>query len=719
MKRPVFLIILLISKISFAQTFSKLEISRWSLEAKRVTITRDQWGIPHIEGKTDADAVFGLMYAQCEDDFQRIELNYIEKLGRLSEINGETNIYNDLQIRLLIDETEAKKEYFSAEPWLKKILEAYSDGINYFLLKHTEVKPKLLTRFEPWYPLLWTDGSIGAISTADLTVEDLKAFYNGSERIGFQKPNSDDFQQTGSNGFALAPKLTLNGKAMLYINPHTTFYFRPEVHVKSNEGLNVYGAVTWGQFFVYQGFNEYCGWMHTSSNADVADTYFENIIEKNGKRYYTIDGKEKPIIEKKIRIKYLENGEIKSKIFEGYFTRHGPIMAKRDGKWISLKSYNRAKNSLVQSWTRTKAKGLEDYKKAMELKANTSNNTVFADKHGNIAYWHGNYMPKRDNTLNWSKTQDGSISKNDYKGMHSVNEVLHIYNPKNGWIQNCNSTPFTASGVESPKKENYPGYMAPDGENFRAVNAIKLLSKAKNMDLDKLIDLGYDNYLSAFEVLIPRLISIKSDNPEIQSALDLLKDWNYRVNENSIEASLAIEWAQKLSPALRKVYVDQGEKDQVENTKWFAANGKDEEFINPLKDAMALLTQKHCTWKVKWGDLNRFQRLANSSEFDDNAPSLPMRNASALWGCLPSFNSKYYQDSKKRYGYNGNSFVCAVEFGEKVKAKSLLAGGNSGNATSANFNDQAEIFTKGKFKEVLFYPEDIKKHTVRKYFPGE
>ena len=719
MKRPFFLIILLISKISFAQTFSKSEISRWSLEAKRVTIIRDNWGIPHIEGKTDADAVFGLMYAQCEDDFQRIELNYIEKLGRLSEINGDGQIYNDLQIRLLIDETEAKNEFLTAEPWLKKLLISYADGLNYYIYKHPEVKPKLLTRFEPWYPLLWTDGSIGAISTADLTVEDLKAFYGGSENIGFQKPNEDDYQQTGSNGFALAPKLTINGKAMLYINPHTTFYFRPEVHVKSNEGLNVYGAVTWGQFFVYQGFNEYCGWMHTSSNADVADTYYENIINKNGKRFYTVDGKEKPIKEKKIQIKYLENGEIKSKIFEGYFTSHGPIMAKREGKWICLKSYNRAKNSLIQSWIRTKAKGLEDYKKAMELKANTSNNTVFADKNGNIAYWHGNYMPKRDNSLNWSKTQDGSISKNDYKGMHSVNEVLHIYNPKNGWIQNCNSTPFTASGIESPKKENYPAYMAPDGENFRAVNAIKLLSEAKNMDLDKLINLGYDNYLSAFEVLIPRLVSIKSENPEIQSALDLLKDWNYRVNENSIEASLAIEWAQKLSPALRKVYVDQGEKDQVENTKWFAANGKDEEFINPLKDAMALLAQKHGTWKVKWGDLNRFQRLANSSEFNDNAPSLPMGNASALWGCLPSFNSKYYQDSKKRYGYSGNSFVCAVEFGEKVKAKSLLAGGNSGNATSANFNDQAEMFTKGKFKEVLFYPEDIKKHVVRKYFPGE
>ncbi|MCP9768697.1 penicillin acylase family protein [Lacihabitans sp. LS3-19] len=713
-------LLILFSISAFSQKNDLKKISQWEKQADNVIIKRDQWGIPHVEGKTDADAVFGLMYAQCEDDFARVEINYLEKLGRLSEVYGEKNLYNDLQIRMLIDEQEAKEEYKNAEPWLKKLLNAHADGINYFLYKNPSVKPKILNKFEPWYPLLWTDGSIGAISTADLTINDLEMFYGNKEKVG-HVIKSEEYQQTGSNGFAIAPQLTSTNHAMLYINPHTTFYFRPEVHIKSKEGLNTYGAVTWGQFFIYQGFNEYCGWMHTSSNADVSDTYIEHIEKENGKMFYKYEGRLRPLITKNIAIKYIENGIINSKTFETYATHHGPIMAKRGGNWISLKSYNRAKLSLVQSWIRTKAKGMEDYKKAMDLKANTSNNTVFADKFGNIAYWHGNYMPIRDTTLNWAKPQDGTVKETEYKGLHSVEEVVHMYNPENGWIQNCNSTPFTVSGKFSPRKSTFPEYMAPDGENFRGVNANRLLETASNLDLDKLIKLGYDNYLPAFEVLIPSLKKIQSPDKELSEALEILKNWDYRTTKESVATTLAIEWAQKLSPAIRKIYVDQGESDQVSNTKRFVGQATEEELLNPLKEVLQTLNKNFGTWKVKWGEINRFQRLNNSipSEFDDNATSLPMGNASALWGCLPSFNSRSFNNSIKRYGYSGNSFVCAVEFGDKVKAKSLLAGGNSSDVNSKNFNDQAEMFTKGEFKDVLFYAEDIEKNTVRKYNPGK
>jgi acyl-homoserine-lactone acylase len=708
--------ILLISCSLFSQTNRE---EKWAKTAKNVVIIRDQWGIPHIEGKTDADAVFGLMYAQCEDDFARIEMNYIEKLGRLSEINGEVDLYNDLQIRLLINEGEARAEYLKAQPWLKRLLDAHADGINYFLAKNPHTKPKLLTRFEPWYALLWTDGSIGAISTADLETNELRAFYGNEKNIGLRKRN-EDYQQTGSNGFAIAPIRSKSKNAMLYINPHTTFYFRPEVHVKSNEGLNVYGAVTWGQFFVYQGFNEYCGWMHTSSNADVADTYTEKITKKNDGYYYEYEGKFKKVSSRQIEIKYARDGKLMTKIFETFSTHHGPIMAQRGENWVSLKSYNRAQKSLEQSWLRTKAKGFEDYKKAMNLKANTSNNTVFADKYGNIAYWHGNYMPIRDNTLNWAKPQDGTKAATEYKGLHSVNEVVHLYNPKNGWIQNCNSTPFTGAGNESPKKTDYPEYMAPDGENFRGVNAVRLLEKVDKIDIDELTKLGYDNYLPAFEVLIPSLVKITAEDKTMREAIDLLLKWDFRSGESSVETTLAVEWAQRLSPAIKKIYVDQGENDQVTSTKKFVELCTEKELLEPLQKVLKELTENHGTWKVKWGDINRFQRLNGElrTEFNDDSTSNPVGFASALWGSLPSFNSKYYQNSKKRYGYSGNSFVCAVEFGEKVKAKSVLAGGNSGKTNSKNFNDQGEMYSKGIFKNILFYKEDILKNAVKTYHPG-
>jgi acyl-homoserine-lactone acylase len=712
---------------SFAQKLDNKEINRLTKIAQQVTIIRDNWGIAHIYGKTDADAVFGMLYAQCEDDFKRVEMNYIDKLGRLAEVKGQSVLYNDLETRLLIDANEAKADYKNAAPWLKKLLNSYADGINYFLYKHPEVKPIMLAHFEPWYPLLWTDGSIGAISTADLSNSELKSFYGSDDKFAYVEKVKD--MQTGSNGFAIAPSKTASGNAILYINPHTTFYFRPEIQISSEEGLNAYGAVTWGQFFIYQGFNENCGWMHTSSNVDVADMYAEKIITKNKKLFYEYDSKFYPVIEKKITISYLENGKLTPKTFTTYFTNNGPIMAKRDGKWISLKSNNRSMKSLEQSWVRTKSKNFDDYKKAMELKANTSNNTVYADNKGNIAYWHGNFIPIRNKKLNWAKVMDGATSATQWKGLHNPSETVHLFNPENGWLQNCNSTPYSVAGTNSPKEENYLPYMAPDGENFRGINAVRILSKGKDYTLDKIIADGYDSKLSVFEVLVPALIAsfeknIQPENPiykELIEPITLLKKWDYYANESSVATTLANEWGYKLNPIIQKVYIDEGEMDQVENTIQFAKTATSDQLIPQLQSVVNELKTKFGTWQIPWGDLNRFQRSSGDIDltFNDNLESLPIGKGSALWGSLPAYKSAYQNGTKKRYGYNGNSFVCAVEFGTKVKAKSLLAGGNSGDPKSKHFMDQAEMYQKGQFKDVLFYKEDIEKNAEKTYHPGE
>lgn len=724
MMRKKLLFFLLIPSTLFAQKFTEEEIGRYQAQANQVEIIRDNFGVPHIYGKKDADAVFGLLYAQCEDDFKRVELNYIEKLGRLSELTGEKDIYNDLMIRLLIDSNEAISDYNNSEPWMKKLLNAYADGINYYLYKNPKVKPALLSKFKPWYPYLWTDGSIGAISTADISVRELKNFYEGNKETGAIKPKHLD-HQTGSNGFAIAPKNTASGNSILYINPHTTFYFRPEVQMSSEEGLRVYGAVTWGQFFIYQGFNDFCGWMHTSNNVDVADTYIEKIVTKGTEHFYEYDGKLNPVKQKKIVIKYKEGDAMKEKTLNTYFTNHGPVMANREGKWISLTSYNRAAKSLVQSWVRTKAKGLEDYTKAMDMQANTSNNTVFADNKGNIAYWHGNHIPKRDQKFDWTKPVDGSTSATAYQGLHTVKEGVHVYNPENGWLQNTNSTPFTSAGIHSPKKENYPSYMAPDGENFRGINAVRVLSKNQKFTLDKVIEAGYDTYLSAFEILIPALLKAYQEKgnayAELKDPIEILKKWDYRSSKSSVATTLAIEWAQKLSSAIQQVYIAAGEKDQVEKTREFAKKASADTLLQTLAATKKELEGKFGKWQMAWGELNRFQRLTGKVDevYDDKKESLPVGFASALWGQLPSFNSRKMPGTDKRYGVSGNSFVCAVEFGPKIKAKSLLAGGVSGDVNSPHFNDQARMYTEGKFKDVLFYKEDVLQHVKKRYHPGE
>lgn len=709
----------------FSQTFSKQEIARWQQQAKNVTIIRDNWGIPHIYGKTDADAVFGLLYAQCEDDFKRVEMNYIEKLGRMAEVKGETELYNDLLIRLVIDSADAVKDYNNAPVWLKKLCDAFANGINYYLHKNPNTKPALLDRFKPWYPLLWTDGSIGAISTADITAGDLRNFYSSEPSVTTIAVDEKEEELTGSNGFAFSPKITESGNAILYINPHVTFYFRPEVHMVSEEGLNAYGAVTWGQFFVYQGFNEHCGWMHTSSAVDAADSYIEKVSKKENGWVYAYEGKTRPVIQKRISIRTKKGNGIETTNVNAFFTHHGPVMAKKNGQWISVKADNRIMNGLIQCWQRTKAKSFEEFKKTLDLKGNISNNTVYADAEGNIAYWHGNRVPKRDHKYDWSKPVDGSIAATEWRGYHNINETVLSINPVNGWLQNCNSTPFTVAGSYSPGKENYPSYMAPDGENFRGINAVRVLSEENKYTIDKVIKAGYDRRLAAFEVLIPALVKGFEHNVhgndtiynKLYEAIGILKSWDFRCDEASIATTLAIEWGQKISPALNRTTG----ADQVQRAKNFAANTNVNDLLLPLVAALNDLNAKFGNWKIPWGEINRFQRISSDIEnkFDDNKPSIAVGFAASSWGMLPSFVSRTFSGTKKRYGYNGNSFVCAVEFGKRIKAKSLLTGGESGDPNSKHFADQALMYSKGEFKEVLFYKEDVMKHVEKSYHPGE
>jgi len=722
-------LLLLLPVQLLAQSFTPAEISRWETQSKRVTIIRDNWGIPHIYGKTDADAVFGLLYAQCEDDFKRVEMNYIEKLGRMAEVKGEAVIYDDLLIRLVIDSADAMADYKKSPAWLQKLMIAFADGINYYLYKNPSVKPALLQRFQPWYPLLWTDGSIGAINTAGIDETELQQLYAGGNVTASIKKEEED--PTGSNGFAFSPSITASHNAILYINPHVTFYFRPEVHVVSEEGLNVYGAVTWGQFFVYQGFNEHCGWMHTSSAVDIADLYAEKITRKNNAWFYEYNHIQKPVLQKKIQLHYQTGGSMQSISFNTLFTQHGPVMAKRNNQWLSVKANNRSLNGLIQSWQRTRAKSFAEYKKVMGLLANTSNNTVYADAEGNIAYWHGNFIPKRDTKYDWSRPVDGTTAATEWKGLHTVDETVHMYNPANGWLQNCNSTPFTVAGSNSPKRENYPAYMAPDAENFRGINAVRVLAKEKEFTIDKVIAAGYDTYLAAFEKLIPALVDAfeknvsKTDSQYLKliEPVELLKNWDLRCGENSIATTLAVEWGQRLMRAVNKRAGDDRYAifDQVTITDKFVAVAAPSDLIIPLEEAVKDLQDKFGDWKVSWGTINRYQRVSSDidQKYDDARPSIPVGFTSSQWGMLPSYTARYYPGTKKRYGVNGNSFICAVEFGKKIKAKSLLAGGESGDPNSKHFNDQLVMYSKGQFKDVLFYKEDVIKKAEKTYHPGE
>lgn len=709
----------------FGQNFSPTEIERWQQQAQRVSISRDSWGIAHIYGKTDADVVFGTLFAQCEDDFERVEMNYIDAIGRMAEVEGEALLYHDLRARMFLDTTQVIAIYAKSPAWMKKLLNAFADGVNYYLHTHPEVKPKLLLRFEPWMPLMFSEGSIGG----NITVIDLppmQAFYEQSTSTSFWQP-TDSLQEepVGSNGFAIAPSKSATGNALLLINPHTSFYFRSEVQMVSEEGLNAYGAVTWGQFFVYQGFNETCGWMHTSSSADSVDEYLET-IEKRGDRYFYKYGNEwRPIQTQEVRLPYQTATGQASKTFTIYRTHHGPVIRAQDGKWVTIRMMNQPLAALSQSYLRTKAKGYKQFNKTMKMRTNSSNNTVFADRAGNIAYWHGNFVPKRQPSFDWNMPVDGSNPATDWQGLHNVKDLVQFRNPKKGWIQNCNATPFTASGDDSPKQRDYPSYMAPDAENYRGINAVRVLESKTIFTLDTLIAAANNPYLAGFEQLIPNLIATfeasGNTDTELAAAIDIFRSWDKNYSTTSVATTLAVFWGEKMTQLAISRASKEQRLDAISLVEYAIQNVDAQEKLDLLAATLQQLTQDFGTWRQPWGEINRFQRLTGQIKetFNDQQPSIPVGFTSSFWGSLAAYGARRYPNTKKLYGYRGNSFVAVVEFGERLNASAVVSGGASSDPESPNFTDQAALFCKGAFRKVWFYPEEVKQHTLRTYSPGK
>jgi acyl-homoserine-lactone acylase len=700
----------------------------WREHAQRVHIIRDNWGIAHVYGKSDADAVFGMIYAQAEDDFNRIEHNYLVSLGWLAQAEGESALYSDLRARLFIDVGRLQQQYRAAPVWLKSLMDAWSDGLNYFLSTHSAVHPKVIRHFEPWMALSFTEGSIGGdIETIDL--KQLEKFYGPATPPMAALPGAatdpvpEEFPG-GSNGFAIAPKLTASGHAMLWINPHTSYYFRSELQMVSEAGLNVYGAVTWGQFFVYQGFNTHNGWMHTSYGGDAIDEYAEDLVKKPDGLYYRYGPGLKKLRASVVSIPIKQAASLGKRSFTVYHSHHGPIIRAENGKWIAIKLLQEPVPALSQSFLRTKTTDYASFRKTQDMRTDTSNNTVYADASGTIAYFHGNFIPKRDTSFDFTHPVDGSNPATEWHGPHAIADTITLLNPSNGWLFNSNNWPFSAAGEQSPKVENYPRYMWTKGENPRGPHAVEVLSKLRGATLDSLIAAGYDGHLTAFDILLPPLIHAYDALPgadprraSLGEAIDMLRAWNRRTSADSVATAVAIFWGQGLIERNGAAARDADEPAY----DYLVDKLTDDERLEGLSAALAKLQQDFGRWRIAWGEINRFQRLTGDivQPFDDARPSLPVGFAPSQWGALASFDSSKPRKTKKIYGSTGNSFIAAVDFGPTIHAKALMSGGESGDPSSPHFTDQALMFSQGRFRDVLFYPEDVRAHAERSYQPGK
>jgi acyl-homoserine-lactone acylase len=699
---------------------SPAERQQWAAQAKRVTIVRDDWGIAHISGPKDADAVFGMMVAQAEDDFPRIEANLLTALGRTAEAEGEKAIWRDLRARLYVNEPELKAHYAASPPWLRSLMNAWAAGLNHYLATHPTVRPKVLTRFEPWMALSFTEGSIGGdIERIDLAK--LEAFYG---RSATQTAALPDNEPRGSNGIAIAPALTRDGHALLLINPHTSFFFRSEQQVTSGEGLNAYGASTWGQFFIYQGFNPALGWMHTSSGVDSVDEFAFD-VRGGAAPAYRLGSEWRPLRARDITLRYrTADGTLASRTFRTWRTHRGPVIRAEGNRWIAFAMLDNPVGALQQSYLRTKARDLAGFQKVADFKANSSNNTLVATAKGEIAYLHPQFVPRRDDRFDYTGVVDGSDPATDWRGLHAVSELPNAINPATGWAQNTNAWPYRAAGSASPDAAGFPRYMDTFGENYRGLHAQALLTGSRGWTLEGLRVAAFDSQQPGFAELVPQLVRAYDALPRGDARraaqapqIAALRGWDHRWSAGSVPQSLAMFWGEalqkKLTPRLNEA-----------RNRFFARLGSDTsdtQKLDALAEAVTRLTADFGRWRVPWGDINRFQRISPAIDhpFSDAAPSIPLPFASGIWGSLASVGSGPKPGTKRWYGTSGNSFVAAVEFGPRVRAVAVMAGGESGNPSSPHFNDQAARYAAGNLRPVYFYPDELRGHITRTYRPGE
>src|ERR1035438_8337735 len=648
------LVLLAAASAAFAfQPAAAPEAARWKRQAANVTIVRDDWGIAHVYGKTDADAVFGILYAQAEDDFNRVETNYLNAMGRLAETEGESKVYQDLRMKLFIDPAALKSQYAASPAWLKTLMNAFADGLNYYLSKHPEDKPRVIQRFEPWMALSFTEGSIGG-DIERVNLNQLQAFYgkDGGPRARYQAPEDQPAEPGGSNGMAIAPSNTAARHALLLINPHTSFFFRSELQMVSEQGLNAYGAVTWGQFFIYQGFNERTGWMHTSSGVDAVDEYLETVQKKGDGFFYKYGNEERPLVAAPIAVRYRNGNAMAEKKFTVYRTHHGPIIRESDGKWVSIRLMQEPVKALEQSYTRTKTKDYKGFRQTMELKANSSNNTIFADADGDIAYFNGILILKRDPSFDWTKPVDGSNPATEWHGLLAVDETPHLLNPQSGWLYNTNNWPWSAAGASSPKKEDYPAYVESGGESARGLHAIRVLENKKDFTLDSLIAAAYDSYLTWFEKPIPALIKAWDQTPDgnplkakVGAQIAVLRAWDLRWGVASVATSLAVFWGEDVRRSVGGGGRGGTPPDDA------IAKAPAEQLLAALGAASDRLAAAFGGWKTPWGEINRFQRLTGDivQPFNDAGPSIPVGFTSSQFGSLASFGARAYPGTKKWY----------------------------------------------------------------------
>jgi acyl-homoserine-lactone acylase len=704
--------------------------------AQSVTIYRDSWGVPHVYGPTDYSVMFGFIYAQAEDNFWQIEDTYIQALGRASEIYGDKMLVADMTNRALEIVKVSQAEYPMLSSQMKEICQATADGLNYFLEKNPQVKPRLISRFEPWHLLafgrfvqyqLFIYRRSGITDAETLAaIQEVNAsgmtgyLQNGTEQNARSGSMGDEV--LGSNTWAINPGKSASGHAMLFINPHQPF-FGPgqwiEGHIHSDSGWNLSGATFPGSPFPSLGHNDQIGWSHTVNSPDVIDLWKEEFDDPKNPLNYRSGKSYRTATEWTDTVKVKTEKGIVTKTFKFRKTHHGPIVAIRDGKPLAIRmSKFESYGVIEQRYMMGKARNFKEFKAAMSRLGVPMFNTMYADREGNIWYIYYGAVPKRNQGYDWTKPVDGSDPGTEWNGYHTMEELPQVFNPSTGWAQNCNATPFlaTAEGSkENPDPSKFPKYMVGEKDGPRSRISRRILSERAKFSFEDWARAAFDTRCIEAETLVPKLLAewekMKEADPakaeKTAEAIQVLKSWDGVSKFDSVAMTIFSLWAYTRTLAQVQALTRSNPSPDVA----------------VLEMTIADLARSWGTWKVAWGEVARIQRIHTSGSlemFSDDRPSLPVAGGAGDYvGIIFNFYTPLARGQKRRYGTAGHSYVSVVEFGPEVRARSLLQFGQSADPKSKHYFDQAELYSKMQFKPAWFTLEEIKANLESSYHPGE
>jgi len=705
MRTPTLIALVLWTSVASGQgTPSRAELARWKRSASAVTIYRDTFGVPHVHGRTDAATMFGMAYARAEDRFQETEPSYIQSLGRWAEVIGEEGVGMDAFLRAFEIERLGREEYAAASPAMRALVDGWADGTNYFLYTHREVKPRLPLRYEGW--MMFTMHRAFAVDPGETGV-DLTAMLNISRR----ERNPEE----GSNMWAVSAAKSASGHPMLFLNPHTPLLPVYESHWMSDEGWNMTGVTAYANTGIpVMGHNAHLGWALTVNSSDMADVWEETFDKPGDPLSYRHAGGYRRAIEWQDSIRVRTASGIETRRLTFKKTHHGPVVGRRGDKELAVNYGGVMRGALFQQWyAMGKARTLAEFRKALEINGLVYHNVMYADTAGNIFYIHSGAVPKRDTTLDWSGTVDGSDPRSDWQGFHVPGDMPQVLNPPSGWMQNTNSTPFlTTTEDANPRRADAPKYIGLHNDNWRARASRRLLSRPGKFTFDEWASMAFDTRFYAADRELPQLffdheLLAAVDAPraaKLAPMIDSLRAWDRRGSASSVPALWFARYQALAAPRAQR----------ADTTTFFRVAA-----LERVRDG---LMETFGRSEVPLGEVMRLQRLdlRATDEYSDDRPSLALPTAAAgLVGSIFTVGTQRADGGKREYAVAGSAYVSVVEFGPRIRALSITPFGQSGDVKSPHYLDQAPLFAQGKFKPAWFTMDEIKANLERAYRPGE